>query len=157
MELVAYEDADFALVEALETDPNMMRELGGPVDHARLVTVHRRRLNEPWDFKIVPSVGEPAVGTIGVWEAEHNGQTIHETGWMVLPQFQGRGIASAALALLLERVREERAIEQIHAFPSVTNGPSNALCRKFGFSLLGDQDFVFAGRTLHCNHWMLEL
>ena len=156
MELEAYTDADFALTEALETDPDVMRQLGGPIERERLPATHRRRLADPWWFKIVLEPGGPGVGTIGVWETRHGGATLHETGWMVLPAHQGRGVASAALALLLERVWPEPRFERIHAFPPVTNAPSNALCRKFGFTLLGQEDFVYAGRTLHCNRWVLE-
>ena len=155
MELAAYEDGDFALTEALETDPVVMRELGGPTERSRLPEVHQRRLADPWWFKIIPvPQGSPA-GTIGIWEKELDGATIHETGWMVLPAFQGRAIATAALALLIERVRAEPRFAALHAFPPVTNAPSNALCRKFDFSLLGERDFVYAGRRLRCNHWML--
>jgi RimJ/RimL family protein N-acetyltransferase len=156
MELLRYEDADLALTEALETDPDVMRELGGPTERARFPEIHRRRLADPWYFKIVPEPPGPAAGTIGVWEKELDGATIHETGWMVLPAFQGRGIATAALRLLVERVRAEPRFDSLHAFPPVTNAPSNALCRKFGFSLLGEREFVYAGRTLHCNHWVLQ-
>ncbi len=156
MELRRYTDADFALTEALETDPDVMRELGGPIDREKLPEIHRRRLDDPWWFTIVPEAGGPAVGTIGVWERGHGGETLHETGWMVLPAYQGRGIASAALALLIERVRAEPRFPSIHAFPPVSNAPSNALCRKSGFALLGEIDFVYAGRTLRCNHWALD-
>jgi len=103
MQLARYTDADLALSEALETDPVVMRELGGPVDPARLPVVHARRVGEPWYFTIVPEPAGPAVGTIGIWDNELDGLTIHETGWMVLPAFQGRGIASRALGLLIER------------------------------------------------------
>ena len=96
------------------------------------------------------------MGTIGIWEHELDGTTIHETGWMVLPEFQRRGIAAAALAMLIERVRAEPAFPSMHAFPAVTNAASNALCRKLGFSLLGARDFDFRGSALHCNHWVLE-
>lgn len=156
MELLAYTDADFTLTEALETDPEVMRELGGPIERDKLPEIHRRRLADPWWFKIVVEPGGPAVGTIGVWETRHGDETLLETGWMVLPAYQGRGIASAALTLLIERVRAEPGFPSIHAFPPVTNAPSNALCRKFGFGLLGRADFVYSGRTLHCNHWALE-
>jgi RimJ/RimL family protein N-acetyltransferase len=156
VELQAYEDRDFWLTEALETDPEVMRELGGPIERTRLLEVHRRRLDDPWWLKIVPEPGGPAVGTIGVWETRHGDDELFETGWMVLPAHQGRGIASAALTLLIERVEAEPRFPSIHAFPPVTNAPSNALCRKFGFALVGQDDFVYAGRTLHCNHWSLE-
>jgi RimJ/RimL family protein N-acetyltransferase len=156
VELEAYTDRDFWLTEALETDPEVMRELGGPIERDKLPGIHRRRLGDPWWFKIATEAGGPAVGTIGVWETQHGDETLHETGWMVLPAYQGRGIASAALTLLIERVRAERRFHSIHAFPPVTNAPSNALCRKFRFVLLGHADFVYSGRTLHCNHWALD-
>jgi RimJ/RimL family protein N-acetyltransferase len=108
-------------------------------------------------LKIVPEPSGPAAGAIGIWETEHQGAQIHETGWMVLPEFQGRGIASAALALLIERARSDPTFGAMHAFPAVTNAPSNTLCRKFGFSLLEEEEFKFRGRTLRCNHWVLEL
>ena len=157
MELRAYMDADLALTEALETDPDVMRELGGPIDRARLPDIHRRRLADPWWFTIGVEPGGPPVGTIGIWRTEHGGERLHETGWMVLPAHQGRGVASGALRLLLERARAEPEFGAVHAFPPVTNAPSNALCRKFGFELRGQSDFVYAGRTLHCNHWALDV
>ena len=155
MELVPYSEANFDLSLALETDPVVMKELGGPITRERVAHVHERRVGDPWYLTIVPEPGGPAVGTIGIWPTEHGGETIHETGWMVLPGYQGRGLASAALALLIERAPPE--FDAINAFPPVTNAPSNALCRKFGFQLLGEHDFVYAGRTLRCNHWVLKL
>lgn len=155
MELRRYEDRHFALAVELETDPVVMRELGGPTDLSRLTEFHQRRQNEPWYFTIVPEPPGPPAGTIGIWEKELDGATIHETGWMVLPAFQRRGIATAALALLIDKVRGEPRFENMHAFPPVTNAPSNALCRKLSFSLLGQRDFVYAGHALRCNHWML--
>ncbi len=156
IELVRYAEADFWLTAALETDPVAMRELGGPRDPARLPEVHRQRLREPWWFTIRVDPGG-AVGSIGIWEHEIDGEPMHEAGWMVLPAFHGRGIASRALLLLIERARREPSLQAIHAFPPVSNAPSNALCRKSGFALADERDFVFAGRTLRCNHWLLDV
>lgn len=103
MELVHYRDENFALTQALETDPEVMRHLGGPTDPQRLPETHQRRLEDPWWFTIVAEPSGPAVGSIGIWDHELDGEMISETGWMVLPAFQGRGIATAALALLLAR------------------------------------------------------
>jgi RimJ/RimL family protein N-acetyltransferase len=157
VELLPYTDADLPLSEALETDPEVMRDLGGPIPRERILAIHPKRVEDPWWLKIVPEAGGPAAGTIGIWEKELDGARIHETGWMVLPGYQGRGVASAALGLLLSKARDEPAFERLHAFPVVTNAPSNALCRKFGFSLAGERDFDFAGRTLRCNVWTLDL
>jgi GNAT superfamily N-acetyltransferase len=102
MELLPYADteADRALTEELESDPEVMRELGGPHTAEEIAATHERRANQleldDWWLKIVPESGGPAVGTIGIWPTEHDGERIYEVGWMVLPRHQGKGIASRA-------------------------------------------------------------
>jgi RimJ/RimL family protein N-acetyltransferase len=96
------------------------------------------------------------VGSVMIWHSEHEGQPISEAGWMILPEHQGRGHASAAVGLLLERARADGRWGDIHAFPGATNAPSNALCRKFGFELIEQVDIDYAGRPLRCNHWVLR-
>ena len=161
MELLPYADEHLALTEALELDPEVMRELGGPADPADLERVHRMRLETvargEWYFVIVPEPSGPAVGAIGIWDSTFDGSPVHEVGWMVLPVFQGRGIASGALSLLLERARSEPRFERLHAFPGVTNGPSNALCRKFGFTHTEESRVEFRGRPLRVNHWEVDV
>ena len=47
----------------------------------------------------------------------------------------------------------------MHAFPNVENAPSNAICRKLGFTLLGAQEFEYpkdSGEFMRCNDWVLE-
>src|SRR5262249_12817053 len=139
------------------TDPEVMRQLGGPIDRDRLARVHSRRIADPWYFKIVAEAGAPAVGTIGVWGAQHGDGSFFETGWMVLAGRQRRGSGRAAPALLVGRATADPRFPSIPASPPVTNAPSNALCRKFGFVLVREIDFVYAGRTLRCNHWSLQL
>jgi RimJ/RimL family protein N-acetyltransferase len=73
------------------------------------------------------------------------------------PPFHGRGLASAALGLLLDGAREEPRFEQLHAWPAVANAASNALCRRFGFELLGEEDGGYRDAPLRVNHWVLTL
>ncbi len=48
--------------------------------------------------------------------------------------------------------------EKLHAFPSVENAPSNAICPKLGFELLGEHDFEYPpGHPMRCNDWRLDL
>lgn len=155
-----YTDADLALTEAMETDPVVMAELGGPVPREEIPAIHERRLaaveRDPWWFVVVTDDEEPA-GTIGIWETEDDGATVHETGWMLASRFHGRGLGSAALALLLDRARADARFEQIHAWPGVTNPASNALCRKFGFELVGEKDGGYRDAKFRLNHWVLTL
>jgi RimJ/RimL family protein N-acetyltransferase len=60
------------------------------------------------------------------------------------------------VAAILERAREDDRWGTIHAFPAITNAPSNGICRSLGFSLTGREDFEFRGTTLHCNHWQID-
>jgi RimJ/RimL family protein N-acetyltransferase len=161
MELVTYSEGDLALTVATDCDPEMMRELGGPLPRSEAPALHRRRLDGitkgDWWFKIVPDPPGPVAGTIGIWQSNMDGKDLHEIGWMVLPDFQGRGVATEALALLLTRARSEPRFSRIHAFPGVSNAASNALCRRFGFSMVEEREFEFRGSVLRCNHWLLDV
>jgi len=161
VELLPYADEHLALTEALELDPEVMRELGGPADPTDLERVHRMRIETvargEWYFVIVPEPSGPPVGAIGIWESDLAGSKLHEVGWMVLPEFQGRGIASEALGLLLARARSDPRYARVHAFPGVTNGASNALCRKYGFTCTEEMEVSFRDRPLRVNHWELDV
>ena len=59
---------------------------------------------------------------------------------------------------MLDRVRADGRHRAVHAYPAVDNPPSNAICRRLGFTLLGPEDFEFPpGSWLRCNDWRLEL
>lgn len=161
MRLRPYEDADLWLTEEMETDPEVMAELGGPNPSEDIPGIHRRRLEHQasgaWVFVIVPDEdGEPA-GTVAIWGSEWEGTPIHEMGWMVRPVYQGRGLASAAVCTLLDRAREQRRFEVIHAFPGTRNAASNAVCRKAGFTLQAAVDGEYNGRLMRSNHWVIDL
>jgi RimJ/RimL family protein N-acetyltransferase len=159
MELKPTAVEDEWLTVALETDPRAMAELGGPWPAENARATHARRMagvlnGAHWSFTIVPDPQVGPVGFIGVWASEWAGEAVSETGWMVLPDHQGKGYASAALGAILERARADDRWGDIHAFPGVTNGASNALCRKFGFEQLEGGDADYAGRHFPVNHWV---
>ena len=154
---------DLGLYEALLTDPVMMAELGGPLDRDGLEQKLRGIVDEVeagriWYSVIVPDHAGPAAGTVCIWDHDWKGETITEIGWMVLPGFQGRGLASQAVRAILDRARSEGRWRVIHAFPGVTNGPSNGICRKLGFTFVGSSEYEYPkGHVLQCNDWRLDL
>ncbi|GGV26391.1 GNAT family N-acetyltransferase [Streptomyces spectabilis] len=170
--LVPYGKDDFPQLVRHNT-PEMTAHLGGPETEEKLRDRHHRYLNLGGTgrmFKIVTTdpeadaEGDPeadteaAAGLIGYWESIHSGHTVWETGWGVLPEFQGRGIAVAATRLVVEEARAAGRHTALHAFPAATNGPSNAVCRKAGFTLVGAGDFEYPkGRWSRCNDWALDL
>jgi RimJ/RimL family protein N-acetyltransferase len=159
VELLPVTEEDEWLTVALESDPRVMAELGGPwsVEEAKATHARRLRYREAhgsWSFKIVPEAEGAPVGSVVLWDSEWAGEPVSEAGWMVLPEHQGRGYASAALRLMLEQARADGRWGDIHAFPGVTNAASNALCRKLGFELVGGGDADYAGRQFPVNHWV---
>jgi RimJ/RimL family protein N-acetyltransferase len=97
-----------------------------------------------------------AAGSVALWSHEDSGTVMSEIGWMVLPEFQGRGIATTAVRMLLALAREQNRWGLVHAFPAITNAPSNAVCRSAGFRFAGEQDATFAGRVFRTNHWVIN-
>jgi RimJ/RimL family protein N-acetyltransferase len=155
-------DSDLALLRLINTS-EMRRHVGGAETEEQLLTRHRRYLELPETGRGVMFAvlldDEPA-GSIAYHARTWQGTTVYETGWNVLPPFQGRGVAVAAGAALVELLRAAPAHRHLHAFPSVGNAPSNALCRRLGFSLLGPCDFEYpagSGHFLRSNDWRLDL
>ena len=154
---------DLSLYEAIHCDPAMMAELGGPLRSEELWTKLQRDVADAqadtvWVLVIVPDeVAGAAAGTVSVWDHEWHGETISEIGWMVLPKFQGKGLGSRAVQMVLDRARSTGRWDVLHAFPAVTNAASNAMGRKLGFSLIEEIDYEYRGHSLRCNHWRLDL
>jgi RimJ/RimL family protein N-acetyltransferase len=159
-----WSEGDLPLLRQLLGDPAMMEHLGGPESPEKIAERQARyeRIAETGTgrmFTIVDDATGESVGSVGYWEREWRGAQVYETGWSVLPAFQGRGIAGAATALAIEAARSERKHRYLHAFPSVENPASNAICRKLGFTLVEERvEFEYPkGSFMQCNDWRLDL
>ncbi|MDI9888217.1 GNAT family N-acetyltransferase [Streptomyces sp. HNM0645] len=159
-----WSEGDFELLRALNA-PELTEHLGGPEPEGGLAERHRRYVALSMDrsgagrmYRVVLTAGGEPVGSIGFWEKTWRDGEVYETGWSILPGFQGRGIATAAALAVVAEARAEHRHRHLHAFPSVDNAPSNAVCRKAGFSLIGECDFEYPpGTPLRSNDWRLDL
>jgi RimJ/RimL family protein N-acetyltransferase len=154
-----WREGDLPLLEKLLGDPRMMEHLGGP-ESPEKIAERQARYERPGSaqFRIVDEATGDAVGWVGYWERTWRGEQVYEIGWSVLPAFQGRGIAGSATALAIAIARAEERHRFLHAYPSVDNAPSNAICRKLGFTLLGRYEFEYPpGSLMLCNDWRLDL
>lgn len=153
---------DLPLLQQLNA-PEMTAHLGGPESAAKIAdrqSRYEQLANSTTDkmFKIVLDATGESVGSVGYWERTWHGEQVLEMGWGVIPAFQGRGIASAATSQAIAMARSEGTYRFLHAFPSVENQPSNALCQKLGFTCLGDVEFEYpVGHFMQCNDWYLDL
>ena len=156
-------EGDLPLLEKLLGDPEMMVHLGGPESPEKLAErqVRFERLADSGTgrmFKIVDeATGEP-VGSVGYWDKTWRDEEVYETGWFVLPAFQGRGIAVEATTQAIAKAKSDGKHRFLHAFPSVDNAASNAICRKLGFTLIEECEFEYPpGSFMQCNDWRLDL
>ena len=155
-------EGDLWLLHRLLGEPEMMRFLGGPESPEAIEARHRRYLtSDPATnglFAIVAGPEAAPVGWTGFWESEWDGHLVWECGWNVLPEAQGRGVATAAAALMIAEARGRRRHRWLVAFPSVDNAPSNALCRALGLEWRGEVEVEYPkGHLMRSNDWRLDL
>jgi len=161
--LQPWSEEDLLLLEKLLGDPAMMEHLGGPESQEQILRRHQRYWHIPEDgtdhmFRIVLEASREGVGNVGYWRKTWREQSVYEIGWLVLPMYQGQGIATRAAAAAIEHVRHEPKYQFMHAFPSVENPASNTICRKLGFTLLEECQFEYPpGRSMTVNDWRLDL
>ncbi len=150
---------DFPLLVRLNA-PEMTEHLGGPESEEQLELRHWRYVAAS-GFGIFKAIVEPEgvdVGSVNFWDREWEGEQVYEMGWSVVPEFQGRGIASAMVGQAVQIARATGRRRAVHAFPSVDNAPSNAICLKAGFVLLGEVRLsIRRGIWMKCNDWRLLL
>jgi RimJ/RimL family protein N-acetyltransferase len=105
-------------------------------------------------FSIVLFPQFEKVGSVGYWDRMWENGSIYEIGWSVLPQYQGRGIATAGVAQAIVNANIEQKHGFIHAFPSINNAASNTVCRKLNSSLMSQCEFEYPlGNIMQCNNW----
>lgn len=161
--LEPWSDDDLHVLQITLGDPEMMRYLGGIESPEKLVERQQRfvEMTDPAQglmFTVVDDATGDKTGSVGYWEKSWNDDEVYETGWLIARAFQGRGIATAATAQLIERLRETAVRRYLHAFPNVENEASNAICRKLGFELLAEHEFEYPkGSFMRCNDWRLDL
>ncbi len=159
--ITPWADADLPLLARLNGDPSMMEHLGGPESPEKIVERHARHLRDAETspvFSIVDDATGEGVGWVGYWEREWRDEIVLETGWSVVPEVQGRGFASLATVQVLALAKAQEGHRYIHAFPSVENGASNAICRKAGFTLLEECETEYPpGQFGQSNIWRLDL
>ena len=153
---------DLWLLERLLGDPEMTRHLGGPESKEAIRARHERFLvADPEShglFAVTAGPAAEAVGWVGYWESEWRGELVWECGWNVLPEAQGRGVATAAAALMIADARRRGHHRHLHAIQAVGNAASNALCRRLGFELLGEVEVDYpTGVVMRSNDWCLDL
>ncbi|WP_223594732.1 GNAT family N-acetyltransferase [Neobacillus bataviensis] len=160
IQIKPWEDNDLDLLFRINT-PEMMQHLGGPESKEQILNRHKRYLElgnrgRMFSIRFLPEL-EP-VGSVGYWQTTWNNESVYETGWSVLPSYQGKGIATRAVKLAIEEASSENKYKYIHAFPSIQNPASNAICQKLDFEFISECEFEYPpGSFMRCNNWRYNL
>lgn len=104
--LVPWAEGDFWLLERTNS-PEMTAHLGGPESGEKLVARHRRyvELSSGQMYRVALAEGGETVGSVGFWERVWQDSAIWETGWGILPEFQGRRLAAQAARAVVKEAR----------------------------------------------------
>jgi RimJ/RimL family protein N-acetyltransferase len=155
-------DGDLAALRRANA-PELMTHLGGSETEEKLLERDARyvdgwRTGAATMFRVVTDEHPEGVGTIGYWHHDWLGEPRLEAGWTIESDYQGRGYATQALILVIDHAREHSDRRWLHAFPKTDNAASNAICRKAGMTLLGEEDFEYPkGNPIRSNDWAIEL
>ena len=137
-----WSEADLPLLERLMGNPAMTVHLGGPETAEKIRDRHARYCkisdsSKGYMFVIVVGEEQAAVGSVGYWEKQWQGQQVWETGWSVLPEFQGQGLAARAVAEVVEQARSKASIDSCTPFRRLRMGPRMLSAAKRGLRLKG--------------------
>jgi RimJ/RimL family protein N-acetyltransferase len=147
---------DLWLLHETLGNPAMMEHLGGIESAEQIEQRHIRFLNDRDMFTVWES--DVVVGSVGFWERPWRNEVVYEAGWMILPKYAGRGLATQAAVAVISLARKERKCRFLHAFPNVENAASNAVCRNAGFTNLGECTFEYPkGHWMRCNDWCIDV
>jgi RimJ/RimL family protein N-acetyltransferase len=163
VEIRPWSAEDLDMLGRIFSDARIMEFLG-PVETMEQISQRHQRYLAGGNgmlrmFAILAGAEKQAAGLVGFWEHEASEGLVYETGWVVLPEFQGRGIATRAAVLATELARQEHKFRYLHAYAAVVNDASNAVCRRAGFALQGQVDIVDSppAPPVRYNDWIIDL
>ncbi|MEO0752475.1 MAG: GNAT family N-acetyltransferase [Pseudomonadota bacterium] len=132
---------------ALHADPNVMKDLGGPITRAEAhekLTRYIAAYDRHGYGRVAVFADDTFAGYTGV---QHLSDPTHpltphdEIGWRLLPRFWGHGIASRAATLCLEDAFTRAGLRHVLAYTSPDNHRSQAVIARLGFERAQALDF----------------
>jgi RimJ/RimL family protein N-acetyltransferase len=135
------EDAE--RISAYRSDPNVNRQQGWDrtdVDGVRadIVEMSLRSPGEPggWvQFTVLDRRDGRIVGDVGLSLAEPEMDVI-KVGYTIAPEFQGGGLATEAIAALVDYAFDTLGADAVRAHASASNAPSIRVAEKVGMHLI---------------------
>ena len=108
---------DLWLLRETLGNPAMMEHLGGIESAEQIERRHARFLSGRDMFTVWESGS--VVGSVGFWEKTWRDEDVYEAGWMILPKYAGRGLATQAALAVISLACSVGKHRYLHAFPNV--------------------------------------
>jgi len=105
---------------------------------------------------LINKLDNTRMGTCGFhhWE---RGKNKVEIGFELMRQYNGQGYVTEAVEAIIEFARIVMKADTIVAFVYVDNSKCKKLLEKFGFTIVGKEEFVFRGNVFVHDVYELEL
>jgi RimJ/RimL family protein N-acetyltransferase len=156
--LRALAPGDEAFLAGLDTDPEVMRYIGGPLEEEDAfrfagVMVQGQEFRWRWGRWIVEdkASGE-RLGWMELFKLSLRHSDVLQLGYQFAPAHWGQGYASESLQLLIEYCFGPLEFPELHALIHPENERSRRLLAKFGFQKIGKR---MDGHEILCDHLRL--
>lgn len=124
------EPRDAPAMVRLFTDPEVRRYLGGPLSQEAAES-RAKGLIEDGEVRVIREDGE-AIGLI--WLSPHHGGSDIELSFVLLPEWQGKGVAFRACTEALRFAFREGGLERVVSETQAANQRSIALLERLGMT-----------------------
>lgn len=130
--LSPFQPTDWSFFLRLRESPDIMRFMGdiSPAKDTRLLFA--RRLNAPHTFVIRQHHDATPLGDIGL-QISHLYPQEADIGYVIIPQAQGKGIASEAVRAVCDYAFQHAGVTAINAYVLADNKGSVRILEKTGF------------------------
>lgn len=120
------------LLQRVRNEPGFREPLGfdRPWNRDRTETFFERVTADSDSLNLVVCTDETPIGAVNVFDMDGLDGTL---SYWLLPEHQGKGHATAALALLVSHVFDEIGLHRLTAHVFETNGDSQRLLQRLGF------------------------
>lgn len=149
LRLHAWDDRHRDAFAALHADPEVMADLGGPIDRAEALHKLARYRAALADHGVSRwAVEDPAgafLGYAGVMprlDADHPLGAHHEIGWRFARAAWGFGYATEAAAAALDHAMRDLGLGAIVSYTAADNARSQAVMARLGFVRDPSRDFT---------------
>jgi [ribosomal protein S5]-alanine N-acetyltransferase len=118
------------------------------IDIERFIEVRLQDFEIIWFYKIETIPDLELVGTIVLKNFDNKNSTA-EIGYELFPQFQGQGLMSKALKIIIDMAFEELGLLELFVYTNKENLKSRRLVEKFDFKLTDKTDPNFANNVIY--------